>query len=155
MASVQDHVEVQGSIKNETFAKLELMSMEIYSGHYEDGGPNAVVEQGDTTTFKHIGEPSPKGSKVGVSYRGPNDDQWVFAWHVPGPYPLELPSIELKKKVFGKHLRAGESVDWKKIEKELDESTSSEINTPYFKGAITPAGTNARLDVVFLNLPRN
>ena len=100
MASVQNQVEVQGTFKNDTFAKLELMHMEIYSGHFADGGPNAVLEQGDKTTFKHIGEPSPEGSKVGVSYRGPNDDQWVFAWHAPGPYPVELPAIELKKKVL-------------------------------------------------------
>ncbi|CAO2815373.1 unnamed protein product [Amaranthus hypochondriacus] len=146
MAFVQEQAITSGSFKNETFAKLELIEIKTYCGHFQDGGPSAIIEPGEETSFKHQGEP---GSKVAVAYRGHNDGQWVCAWHV---YPSTQLKILQWNKVLGKHFLAGESIDWDKIEKELDESTT-EISNPYFKATVTPHGYKADLDVKFLNVP--
>ncbi|XP_057526761.1 uncharacterized protein LOC130805934 [Amaranthus tricolor] len=153
MSSVQDQVNVQATFENQTPDRLDLMKIETYSGFFQDGGPSGTIEQGGLTSFVHNGTP-PKGSKVGVAYRGYRGNQWVLAWHVPQPFPSELPAIA-HNKVLGKHVREGETIDWEKIENELDDpSTTDKVNSPYFKAKITPMGSKAELVVEFINLPR-
>ncbi|CAO2815366.1 unnamed protein product [Amaranthus hypochondriacus] len=149
MASEQEQARTHGSFMNETFVKMELMEIKRYSGFFQDGGPKAILEHYENTEFIHDGEP-PKGSKVGVAYRGYSDGQWVVAWHVP--QPDKVPVIK-PNKVIGKFFLAGEEIDWVNIEKELDESNSTEISDPYFRATITPHGSKAQLDVKFLNVP--
>ncbi|CAO2815375.1 unnamed protein product [Amaranthus hypochondriacus] len=149
-SSVQEEQAItKGSFKNVTNVKMELMEIKRYSGFFQDGGPNAILEHYENTAFIHNGEP-PNGSKVGVAYRGYNDGQWVFAWHVPQPNML---TVIQPNKVLGKFFLAGEEIDWVNIEKELDESNSNEISDPYFRATITPHGSKAQLDVNFLNVP--
>ncbi|CAO2813900.1 unnamed protein product [Amaranthus hypochondriacus] len=148
--SVQEEQAISdGTFVNETFVNMELMEIKRYSGFFQDGGPKAILEHYEKTNFIHNGEP-PKGSKVGVSYRGYNDAQWVFAWHVPQPNKL---TVIQPNKVLGKFFLAGEKIEWDDIEKELDESNSNEISDPYFRATITPHGSKAQLDVKFLNVP--
>ena len=96
MSSVQDQVNVQATFENQTPDRLDLMKIETYSGFFQDGGPSGTIEQGGLTSFVHNGTP-PKGSKVGVAYRGYRGNQWVLAWHVPQPFPSELPAIAHNK----------------------------------------------------------
>ncbi|CAO2815371.1 unnamed protein product [Amaranthus hypochondriacus] len=138
---------VDGSFMNETFVKMELLEIKRYSGFFQDGGPKAILEHNEKTNFIHNGE-SPKGSKVGVAYRG-YGGQWVFAWHVPQPNNL---TVIQPNKVLGMFFLPEEKIDWDYIENELDESTN-EISDHDFKATITPHGSKAQLHVKFLNIP--
>ncbi|CAO2815369.1 unnamed protein product [Amaranthus hypochondriacus] len=151
-ASVHNQVLVKGNFKNELALNVDLMKIETYSGFFQDGGPNAIIEPGHETSFKHNGA-LPQGSKIGVAYQVPNGDLCVLAWHVPLPSDL---TVVLPNKVLGKDVKAGESIDWAQIEKELDEETMSKVKTRYFEASITPDGRKAELNMNFLPLiPRD
>ncbi|CAO2815374.1 unnamed protein product [Amaranthus hypochondriacus] len=154
-ASGQDQILVKGTFKNELASNVDLMRIETYSGFFQDDGPNAIIKPGQETSFKHNGAP-PSGSKVGVAYRILNGDLCVLAWHVPEPRDQK---ILIPNKVLGKDVKAGESIDWAQIEKELDDKENPKSNivkTRYFEASITPYGIKAELDLKFLPIiPRN
>ncbi|CAO2815367.1 unnamed protein product [Amaranthus hypochondriacus] len=152
--SVQNQVLVKGTFKNELASNVELMKIETYSGFFQDGGPNAIIEPGHETSFKHNGA-LPQGSKVGVAYRVPNGDLCVLAWHVPEPRDQK---ILMFNKVLGKDVKAGESIDWAQIEKELNEQqpAMSKVKTRYFEASITPDASKAELNMNFIPIiPRD
>ncbi|CAO2815370.1 unnamed protein product [Amaranthus hypochondriacus] len=150
-ALMESKVVVKGTFKNDSATKVELIKIESYSGFFQDEGPQAILEPGQETSFKHSGIP-PTGSKVGVAYRIFDGTLCVLAWEVPEPFPDMLPAIKYNK-VLGKAVKAGESIDWVQIEKELDEqnvSPQSMVKTHYFEASIIPTGSQAELFMKFI-----